>query len=179
MTTTYMQDSFYEGVTSSLNLVGDTDDLAEPSSKESRGSAVAPKATKRAANPRVQVLRLASIPRRQQQRGIPGATPPFLPSAPSLLRFDQSEEGVTAIGRRKPSPLRNLTLSTYSASVNSRYDSLPRYRYRYNLLTETARAGCLMQSTCLIRDSRLWSFVVLASVSTPSLVCQANSQRHW
>ena len=125
MTSTFMRNNFSAEAESRLNLVGDVDAIEEGCSATLLPVQIASSdvsRSKQASNPRVQVLRLASIARREQ-RGTPGATPPFLPEAPSLLRFDQDEESVRVPGLRKPSPLRNLTLSQYSTSVNSRYDS--------------------------------------------------------
>ena len=127
MTSTFMQNSFSLEANSRLNLVGDIDAISEGSSESlvpAQTTTPDSGRSKQASNPRVQVLRLASIARREQ-RGAPGTTPPFLPEAPSLLRFDQEEASVRIPGVRKPSPLRNLTLSNYSTSVNSRYDSEP------------------------------------------------------
>ena len=126
MTSTLMQDRFSSEAESRLNLVGDIDAISEDISESRRPAPTTSSDTSKsqqASNPRVQVLRLASIAR-SNKRGTPGATPPFLPAAPSLFRFDQAEiESVPVPGVRKPSPLRNLTLSNYSTSVNSRYDS--------------------------------------------------------
>ena len=121
-TPSFMQDRFLQEATSRINLVGDIDDISDSSSGPAIITTSNIEQSKQASNPRVQVLRLASIARREE-RSIPGTTPPFQPAAPSLVRFDQEEESAPVSRARKPSHLRNLTLSNYSTSTKSRYDS--------------------------------------------------------
>ena len=123
-TTTFMQNRFSSEASSQINLVGDIDAISQNTGDRPE-SAQAPSSNidrpKQASDPRVQSLRLYYIAR-PDQRNI--SDPPFLPAPPSIHRFEQLEDSVVPVqSARNPSPLRNLSLSNYSTSVNLRYDS--------------------------------------------------------
>ena len=124
-----MQSRFSVEAPTSLEFIGDTDDIEEskPSSPSNEQADSAEKDPfNRVSHPRVQFIRLTSVAR--TGRGTPGTTPPFQPAAPSLFRSvdpDQLNEPAPTVIARDPSPLRTLALSNYSSTVGQRYDSSP------------------------------------------------------
>lgn len=126
MTSTFMIQSVAYEIRPQISLVVDQEKSDSPSNPGSEAGAASNATTttpQQAKNPRIQFLRLSSTA--STARGLPGLTPPYIPAGPSLLRtvLDDESEHKVLVPVRNRSPLRSLVVSTYSASVNSRYDS--------------------------------------------------------
>ncbi|ETN46299.1 uncharacterized protein HMPREF1541_00483 [Cyphellophora europaea CBS 101466] len=124
-TTSSMTERFEVEAESQIPLVDDIVDLNTtshglPESAPGQSSDRKSENSPRLAHQRVQFIKLSSIAR--TVRGYPGATPPFLPAAPSLLRVAASEtEGNELLAPpREPSPLRQVALSNYASAPRSK-----------------------------------------------------------